>query len=335
MPPTSDLSILDVVTPVPALPMEVRLPIDLQVKWDVRRVKLGVTTTLVDGQDFLALNGTTSLELSILFNPPLADAVGFLPLPDDNSDSFVWAHVTLTARGTPFSVSGDISIPTVLTTLPVPPLLLCFRAENYGLGVLAIVPDDSPIGQVVQLSEGLRVLGSLVSRLRRFPRTVPLLDVLYRISRRLTRLPLTLKVGNEISNLHKVRMEKRVYDFALEWGVTQVLPGLAGIVEADWIAKDTYWGDRISSILLIGSKGFTAQLFRDKNFRGDMLQISVSDAGFVTSNSLRVVDPSGIPVSYEPHDPNLIRTNTGESLDERISSIRLLEEAPPLFVHLP
>ena len=293
---------------VGSFPIPVQVPVQLSVKWDVLDERDNV---VIEGSGtFFAPTGTSAPEASFVFAPQVVELTTDMSVPVVHR--FVRATVTLTAGPTsyPFTLP---KIPVDIPAIPVPTLAVFFLHTNFAPrsgdddgAALIVVPNNSPLRSLAQLTPILQTLQNTVSSLSAIGGFASFLLGLDQLTGALPGQPhVEFRVAdsaNQISNLNDITLIQR------------------GIFENDTEAED-----ELSSMILVGIPGKKISCFNDRDEDDDQgeftLTTGVEMCALVRSlhSPNPAVSPSGASLHVD-HDP--AGWFTSDSFGDELSSIR-------------
>lgn len=208
-----------------SIPFPLKVPAGASVQWELRRGNAAA----VEGTDFVAPDGLTSPDVSLVFPPFPASVQEFtdtLPLLSNPALFSLRAHVTLsTGNGsTTFDVPPPPApgVPIPVVSLRIPSMLILFRHRNFAPQdgaapgyALICVPNNSPLKDVPSVLNTLNTLKSAVTavssflpaKFANFLRGIPIL------ASSLTGMPnvmlTTFDSNGEIRDLNKLKIIDR------------------------------------------------------------------------------------------------------------------------------
>lgn len=197
------------------LPLPIQLPVTLSVQWSV----LKGDGTQAEGGSFTAPNGLTSPEATFIFRP---DLVALINQPPEPVEFKIRAHVTLKAG--PHRHSFDLpDIPVPVPCIAVPKLAAFFMhvdflpvwRNNTG-AALIVVPKDSPLCSVAQLTSALNALSTAIIPFRSLPMFAAMLPGLGQLISILS-IPqgIVMRAAdaqNEVKNLNNIRLLEKFWN---------------------------------------------------------------------------------------------------------------------------
>lgn len=288
------------------LPLEGKVPVNVQVQWRVFEDNAGAPGAELSSGEFAFAGPSTTPEVSVLLKPEIVElTTSALPAPRRRH---LQARVSLSAGGIAVGPRDLPAVPIFVPPLAVPGAVAFFLHRNFSASgdgaVMIVVPSDSAIGGVGQLNSTLQNVRTVATKLQSIAGFAGFVLGVNDLLGAVTAQPHVIFLTRDnITNMNDI-----------------------DLIVRGWFENDTEAEDEFSSMILVGPPNFGVACFNDRNRNtGEgKFTLRTTEQLFAAVNDLHAKSPGVRGGTITIDNPPTGGVFHGEDFGDRLSSMEFV-----------